>query len=66
MSMAMAGRGRPSGHLREIYTVAYYGSGNRFILSEEIVAYGEVDANARAERAMPPGAVTYKVSGGGV
>lgn len=50
---------RPGDRLR-FFAVAYYATGNRFILSETLKAYSIENANGRAERAMPPGAVAFQ------
>lgn len=60
--MAERIRVRRSGDHLGFFTVAYYGTGNRFILAETLKAYSVENANQRAERGMPPGAVTYNVS----
>ncbi|WP_242220213.1 hypothetical protein [Shinella zoogloeoides] len=60
--MARRDRTRRAGDRLGFFTVAYYGTGNRFILAETLKAYSIENANERAERAMPPGAVTYEVT----
>lgn len=60
MSMART-RVRPSRSKQEVFTVVYYGDRNRFVLTEDIKAYGYDDAAYRAGLSMPPGAVRFKV-----
>lgn len=62
MKRAEKGRTRRSGDRLRFFAVAYYGTGDRFILSETLKAYSIENANERVERAMPPGAVAYKVT----
>jgi hypothetical protein len=59
--MARRDRTRRAGDRLGFFTVAYYGTGNRFILTETLKAYSVENANERAERAMPPGAVKFLV-----
>ena len=60
--MAKRDRARRPGDRLGFFTVAYRGTGDRFILAETLKAYSIENANERAERAMPPGAVTYEVT----
>jgi hypothetical protein len=62
MTVAEKARTRRLGDRFRFFTVAYYGTGDRFILTETLKAYSIENANERAERAMPPGAATYKVT----
>lgn len=55
-------RTRRTGDRLRFFAVAYYGTGGRFILSETLKAYSIENANERAERAMPRGAVSYEVT----
>lgn len=62
MTTAEKSRPRRPGDRLRFFAVTYYGTGDRFILAETLKAYSAEDANERAERAMPPGAVGYEVS----
>lgn len=62
MTRAEKSRVRRSGDRLRFFAVTYYGTGNSVMMSDTLKAYSIENANERAEQAMPPGAVTYKVN----